>query len=249
MPADARLDDRWAYDDLAAVIAEARKNGKWSNEITVRVSNRPCRDKLRDLITEVIWPGILKIFEGTGLTPHPLTEDDGQLWMRHEWAGRTVMVFEFCVLDSEIADEEGGEELAPYRCFIEGKVRTRGCMFDTNFEMHFPDSIDLTRLRPLLCSDKFGWRPPELTHEKGYQNLPNRFNVRTNLGRDLDYMFDHPPEVMLAELAEHVTYLRRVIRAVRRLSADFQSDHHVRALAHEVEKCFGGDSWTTALGA
>ena len=43
---------------------------------------------------------------------------------------------------------------------------------------------------------------------------------------------------MLAELAEHVNYLRRLIRAVRQLSADYDSEPYLRAVVCELEKCF-----------
>ncbi len=68
----------WAHAELDRVIAEARREGAWSDEATVRVSDPACRDKLTAWIKERIWPGILTIFHATELIP-VATGEDGQL--------------------------------------------------------------------------------------------------------------------------------------------------------------------------
>ena len=230
-----RPQDDWAHAELDSAIAQARKAGAWSNEATVLICDPSCREEIVSWINERIWPGVLRMFNGTELVPDPASAD-GQPQIRQEWMVETSMSFVFLVRSLEDAGVEIGEN--PYFCRIATQCRLRSFFIQTDFYLHFPESIDMARLKALLGNPKFVGNPPKLSYETGHGDHPGILIVGFNFGSGCGYEGMLPLETMLAELAEHVNYLRRLIRAVRQLSTDYDSEPHLRAVVRELEKCF-----------
>jgi len=227
--------DAWAHTELDRVIAEARRGGTWSDEATVRVSDPACREELIACIRDRIWPGILAIFHATELMPDA-TGKDGHPEIHQEWAPETTVSFVFLVASTEDTGMDIGDD--PYFCRITTKVRPRGYMFETDFYIHFPESFDMDRLKSLLGNPKFVGNPPKLIYEVRHDDSPGMLIVEFNFGRGHEYPVLLPIETMLADMAEHVNFLRRLIRAVRKLSRDYDSEPFFRKVVNELEKCF-----------
>ena len=153
-----------------------------------------------------------------------------------EGMSETSMSFVFLVRRLEDAGVEIGEN--PYFCRITTQCRRRSFFIQTDFYLHFPESIDMARLKALLGNPKFVGNPPKLSYETGHGDHPGILIVGFNFGSGCGYEGMLPLETMLAELAEHVNYLRRLIRAVRQLSTDYDSEPYLRAVVRELEKCF-----------
>ena len=230
-----RPQNDWARKDLDAAIAEARRGETWSDEATVRVSNPRCREELVACIRERIWPGILTIFHATELIPDA-TGKDGQPEIHQEWSPETTMSFVFLVGSTEDTGMGIGDD--PYFCRITTKVRPRGYMFETDFYIHFPEAFEMERLKALLGDPRFAGNPPKLIYEVSHDDSPGVLIVEFRFGRGFEHFVSPPVESILAELAEHVNFLRRLIRAVRQLSRDYRSEPLFRQVVNELEKCF-----------
>lgn len=230
-----RLEDAWAHAELDNVIAQARKAGTWSDEATVLIGNPSCREELVSWINERIWPGVLRMFDGTELVPDPASAD-GRPQISQEWMLDTSMSFVFLVRSIEDTGVAIGD--GPYFCRITIQCRPRSFFIQTDFYIHFPESFDMARLKALLGNPRFVGNPPKLSYERGHGGHPDILLVGFHFGSGCEYPGILPLETMLAELAEHVNYLRQLIRAVRQLSADYDSEPYLRAVVRELEKCF-----------
>ena len=230
-----RPEDDWAHAELDSAIALARKAGTWSNEATVLIGDPSCREVIVSWINDRIWPGFLRMFSGTELIPDPASAD-GQPQISQEGMFETCMSFVFLVRSLEDTGIEIGED--PYFCRITIQCRLRSFLIQTDFNIHFPESFDMARLKALLGNPEFVGNPPKLSYETGHGDHPGILIVGFNFGSGCGYEGMLPLETMLAELAEHVNYLRRLIRAVRQLSTDYDSEPYLRAVVRELEKCF-----------
>lgn len=230
-----RPQDGWAHVELDSAIAHARKSGTWSSESTVLISDPTCRDELAGWIKERIWPGILRVFAGTELVPDP-SSADGQPQITQEWTSETTMSFVFLVRSLEDTGVEIGDD--PYFCRITTNCRPRGYFLETDFYIHFPESFEVPRLKTLLGNAMFVGNPPRLSYETRHGETSGVWIVGFRFGSGCGYPGRLPVEAMLAELAEHVNFLRRLIRAVRQLSADYDSEPYLQRVVRELEKCF-----------
>ena len=192
-------------------------------------------DALESLIRTQIWPGILRIFEGTELSADAAS-DDGQPAIRIDPGSETAVSFLFIVSSDEDPWSEDGR--SPYFCRFNITCRRRGYMVSTDFYIHFPEETDMNRLRPLLANSMFSGNPPSLRCEIGHGDLPGVLVVGFSHGCGGEYCGELPVATMLADLAERINYLRRSIRAVHALSEDFASDALLDRLVRELEKCF-----------
>ena len=212
-----------------------RKTGAWSRETTVRVSEPTCRQELIARIKDSIWPGIRTIFQATELIPDA-TGSDGQLDLVQEWAPETTMSFVFLVGSTEDTGVGIGDD--PYLCRITTKVRPRGYVFETDFYIYLPESFEMERLKALLCDPRFAGNPPKLGYEVGHDESPGTWVVEFRFASGLEYPVVFTIDTLLAEMGEHVTFLRRLIRAVRRLSQEPDSEPLLASVVNELEKCF-----------
>ena len=230
-----RPQDDWAHAELDNAIAQARQAGTWSNETTVLIGDPACREEIVSWINERIWPGVLRLFNGTELVPDPASAD-GQPKISQECMFETTMSFVFLVSSLEDTGVEIGDD--PYFCRINTQCRPRSFFIETDFYIHFPASFDMARLKALLGNPKFVGNPPKLTYETRHGGHPDILIVEFHFGSGYGYPGILPWETMLAELAEHVNYLRRLIRAVRQLSTHYDSEPFLIAVVRELEKCF-----------
>jgi len=111
-------------------------------------------------------------------------------------------------------------------------------MFETDFYIHFPESFDMERIKVLLGNPRFAGNPPKLIYEVRADDSPGVLIVEFRFGRCLEYPVILPIETMLADLAEHVNFLRRLIRAAQQMSRDYDSEPLFRKVVNELEKCF-----------
>ncbi len=199
-----------------------------------------CRDNLEHdvldrLIQTEIWPGIERNFKGTELHVDAAS-DDGRPTVHIEPGPDAAVSFLFLVTNDDGSwSEDGG---SPYFCRFNITCRPRGYMVSTCFCIHFPEEMDMNRLRPLLGNSMFAGNPPSLRCEIGHGDLPGVLVVEVCHGSGGEYYGELPVTTMLADLAERINYLRRAIRAVHALSKDFASDALFDRLVRELEKCF-----------
>ena len=146
------------------------------------------------------------------------------------------MSFVFLVGSTEDTGPDVGDD--PYFCRLTTKVRLRGYMLETDFYIHFPETFDMDRLKTLLGNPRFSGNPPKLVYEVRHGESPGVLIVEFNFGRGHEYPVLLPIDTMLADLAEHMNFLRRLIRAVRQLSRDYASEPLFRKVVNELVKCF-----------
>lgn len=203
-------------------------------------------DAIERLIRTQIWPGIVRIFEGTELSADAAS-DDGQPAidiepgpgpkLRNE-AGQSEAAVSFPFIVSSDEDPWSEDGRSPYFCRFNITCTRRGYMVTTDFYIHLPEETDMNRLRPLLGNSMFSGNPPSLRYEIGHGGRPGVLVVGFEHGQGYEYGGGLPVQGLLADLAERTNYLRRAIRAVHALSEDFSSDSLLDRLVRELEKCF-----------
>jgi hypothetical protein len=229
-----RYRESWAHAELDRVIAQAQIDGTWSGNSSVLISDPACREQLVAYIRNHIWPAIQRLFQGTELATD--TSADNQPVITQEWVSETTMSFMFLIWNTEDLGAEPGD--IPYYCRITVKYCPCSYFFNTDFYIHFPESFDMHRLKALLGNSMFVGNPPNLVYETGWKDEPGSLIVEFNSGRGCGHPNKPLAETMLAELAEQINYLRRLIRAVRRLGLDYGNEQHFLQVVHELEKCF-----------
>ena len=227
--------DAWAHAELDNVIAKARRDGTWSSESTALVTDPDCRQELIARTSDHIWPGIQRLFAGTELVPNP-TLENGQLEITQKWASETSMSFLILVSSNEDTGLRFGDD--PYFCRLTVNMRPSAYIIENDFYLYFPASFDMDRLKALLANPRFSGNPPKLVYETGHDDNPDTLIVEFHFGRGYEHPLGTPTETMLADFAEHVNFLRRLIRAVRTLSTDCYNEQYFQQVVHELEKCF-----------
>ena len=240
MPAQRtnRSEDKWLHVELDNLLDEALKKDDGLEDSAFLVSNPGRREELKNLIMAGVWPGILRAFEGTELILDPV-KTAGELELRQEWERELALSFVLLVFSEEDTGMRLGD--APYFCRITVKCAERSYMLNTDFYIHFPESMDMNRLKPLLGNPKFAGSPPKLTYEVGFDGEPGTLLIGFEHGQGHGYFPALDVSAMVADLAERVNFIRRLIRAVRALSDNYDSDENLRYLNNELVKCFQAD--------
>lgn len=224
----------WAHIELDRIITQAQNTGAWSRESSMLISDPAFREQLITNIKTHIWPGIQRLFQGTDLVADP--SGQGQLTITHEWLHETTMSFLFLVWHAEDIGSSPGD--VPYFCRIEVKYSQHTYLFEIDFFTHFPESFDMQRLKALMGNPRFVGNPPKLIYETGHDDQPSILIVEFRFGRGCENPIQPLIQTMLADMAERVHFLHRLIRAVRLLGSDYDNKQHFLSVEHELEKCF-----------
>lgn len=230
-----RPENKWLHVELDNLLDEVLKKDDGMENSAFLVSDPAKREELKGLILKGVWPEVLRVFEGIELILEPVKKD-GKLELRQEWEQELALSFVFLVFSEEDHGMRLGD--APYFCRITVKCAERSYMLSTDFYIHFPESMDMNRLKPLLGNPKFVGNPPKLIYEAGFNDEPGTLIVGFEYGRGHGYIATLDVSTMAADLAENVNFIRRLIRAVRKLSADYDSEDNLRRVINELVKCF-----------
>lgn len=233
-----RPEDKWLHVELDKLLDGALKKDDGIEDSAFLVSDPARREGLRSLILAGVWPGILRAFEGTELILDPVKKV-GELELRQEWERELALSFVILVFSEEDTGMRLGD--APYFCRITVKCAERSYMVHTDFYIHFPESMDMNRLKSLLGNPKFAGNPPKLTHETGLDGDPGTLIVGFEHGHGHEYVATLDVSAMAAEFAEKVNFIRRLIRAVRKLSDNYDSEENLKRVIDELVKCFQAD--------
>ena len=229
-----KTQDNRDHAELDRVITQAKDAGVWSRESTMLISDPAFREQLINDIKTHVWPGIQRLFQGTDLVADP--SGQGQLTITQEWLRETTMSFLFLVWHAEDAGKNPGD--VPYFCRIEVKYSQHNYLFEIDFFIHFPESFDTQRLKALMGNPRFVGNPPKLIYETGHDDQPGILIVEFRYGHGYENPVQPLIQTMLADMAEHVHFLHRLVRAVRLLGSDYDNEQHLLSVERELEMCF-----------
>jgi hypothetical protein len=230
-------DRRWAHEEVDRQIDDLQARGDWNEEARLHISNPEYREHISRLIVDEIWPGIQRILEPTELTVD-LCSDDGRPEILEERLA-VDMSMSFLML---IQSGNGlFSDHAPFFCRMRLACSPRGFMVNIDFYVEFPESFEFEKLKSVMGHPKFAGNPPTLRYEIGHDGNPGKLSLCFEYGRGCAYGFSLPVDTMLADLAERVNFLRRLIRSVELLSQDYGSDTAFARVQKELVKCF--EAW------
>jgi hypothetical protein len=224
----------WAHIELDRIITQAQNTDALSRESSMLISDPAFREQLITNIKTHIWPGIQRLFQGTDLVADP--SGQGQLTITQEWLQETTMSFLFLVWHAEDAGRNPGD--IPYFCRLKVKYSQHSYLFKIDFFIHFPESFDMQRLKALMGNPRFAGNPPKLIYETGHDDQPGVLVIEFRFGRGYGNPIQPLVQTMLADMAEHVHFLRRLVRAVRLLGSDYDNEQHLLSVERELEMCF-----------
>lgn len=78
----------------------------------------------------------------------------------------------------------------------------------------------------------------QLIYETGHDYQPGVLIVEFRFGRGWENPSQPLIQTMLADMAEHVHFLHRLIRAVRLLGSNYDNKQHFLSVERELERCF-----------
>jgi len=227
----------WAHAELDSRISELAARGEWDHEARVHISNPVVRKEIAELIRTEAWPGIEKIFAPTELLVDTCSEDGRPAITEKRDAIDTTMSFIMLVQSREIPQLSGSD---PFFCRMSVECSTRGFVIGSDFMLYLPEQFPFAELRRLLAHPEFCGNPPTLHCESAeleHEGCPLVVAFEHRLG----YFYPDallPVHTMLADIAERVNFLRRLIRSIHHLCQDYGDSSRFHAVVAELVKCF-----------
>lgn len=230
-------DIQWAHLELDKQIAEMKLKGAWNDESRVHISNPLHRERISNIIKIEMLPEMRRILENTGLAHRFCVDGDSSEIQEEILVPELQMKFLVLILDNNDLLSLSSR----YFCRLKTNISLRGFMMHTDFYVHFPDDIDLGKIKTIMGHSKFAGNPPTLKYEIGHDDSDGTLVLCFEYGKGYGYMTELPVRTMLADFGERMNFLQRLIRSIEWLSEDYNNDARMERVTTELVKCF--EAW------